>query len=159
MLTLFRSSLSCFATRWGRLCCPGHFEMFQVSSQSGRILPLEAVASFCEEHNIVVVVDGTQSCQLLLSAQKKQILDRVDFFVMSTHKWIGNVKTCGLIRLISVFDNNCTPSIFYYKPGTRVLDQLHVRQPYLLVGNHSRLKQPPLKRFSKNKCSLYRGPT
>ena len=133
--------------------------MFQVSSQSGRILPLEAVASFCEEHNIVVVVDGTQSCQLLLSAQKKQILDRVDFFVMSTHKWIGNVKTCGLIRLISVFDNNCTPSIFYYKPGTRVLDQLHVRQPYLLVGNHSRLKQPPLKRFSKNKCFLYRGPT
>ena len=78
--------------------------MFQVSSQSGRILPLEAVASFCEEHNIVVVVDGTQSCQLLLSAQKKQILDRVDFFVMSTHKWIGNVKTCGLIRLISIFD-------------------------------------------------------
>ena len=78
--------------------------MFQVSSQSGRILPLEAVASFCEEHNIVVVVDGTQSCQLLLSAQKKQILDRVDFFVMSTHKWIGNLKTCGLIRWISVFD-------------------------------------------------------
>ena len=112
MLTLSRSSLSCFATRWGRLCCPGHFEMFQVSSQSGRILPLEAVASFCEEHNIVVVVDGTQSCQLLLSAQKKQILDRVDFFVMSTHKWIGNVKTCGLIRLISVLNTSCIPSIF-----------------------------------------------
>ena len=147
MLTLFRSSLSCFATRWGRLCCPGHFEMFQVSSQSGRILPLEAVASFCEEHNIVVVVDGTQSCQLLLSAQKKQILDRVDFFVMSTHKWIGNVKTCGLIRLISVLNTSCIPSIF--KPGTKVLDQLHVLRPYLLVGNHSRLKQPLLKRFSK----------
>ena len=148
MLTLSRSSLSCFATRWGRLCCPGHFEMFQVSSQSGRILPLEAVASFCEEHNIVVVVDGTQSCQLLLSAQKKQILDRVDFFVMSTHKWIGNVKTCGLIRLISVFDIKLF-SIFFFKPGTKVLDQLHVLQPYLLVGNHSRLKQLLLKRFPK----------
>ena len=156
---LFRSSLYCFATRWGRLCCPGHFEMFQVSSQSGRILPLEAVASFCEEHNIVVVVDGTQSCQLLLSAQKKQILDRVDFFVMSTHKWIGNVKTCGLIRLISVLNTSCIPSIFFFKPGTKVLDQLLVLRPYLLVGNHSRLKQPLLKRFSKNKCSLYRGPT
>ena len=70
----------------------------QVSSQSGRILPLETVASFCEEHKIVLVVDGTQSCQLLLSSQKKAVLDRVDFFVMSTHKWIGNVKTCGLIR-------------------------------------------------------------
>ena len=147
MLTLSRSSLSCFATRWGRPGCPGHFEMFQVSSQSGRILPLEAVASFCEEHNIVVVVDGTQSCQLLLSAQKKQILDRVDFFVMSTHKWIGNVKTCGLIRLISFLNTSCILSIF--KPGTKVLDQLHVLQPYLLVGNHSRLKQPLLKRFSK----------
>ena len=141
------------------LCCPGHFEMFQVSSQSGRILPLEAVASFCEEHNIVVVVDGTQSCQLLLSAQKKQILDRVDFFVMSTHKWIGNVKTCGLIRLISVLKTSCIPSIFFFKPGTKVLDQLLVLRPYLLVGNHSRLKQPLLKRFSKNECSLYRGPT
>ena len=86
--------------------------MFQVSSQSGRILPLEAVASFCEEHNIVVVVDGTQSCQLLLSAQKKQILDRVDFFVMSTHKWIGNVKTCGLIRLISILNTSCSPYSF-----------------------------------------------
>ena len=139
--------------------CPGHFEMFQVSSQSGRILPLEAVASFCEEHNIVVVVDGTQSCQLLLSAQKKQILDRVDFFVMSTHKWIGNVKTCGLIRLISVLTSNCFPSIFYFKPGTKVLDQLHVLRPYLLVGNHSRLKQPLLKRLSKNECFLnHRGP-
>ena len=140
------------------LCCPGHFEMFQVSSQSGRILPLEAVASFCEEHNIIVVVDGTQSCQLLLSAQKKQILDRVDFFVMSTHKWIGNVKTCGLIRLISVLTTSCIPSTFFFKPGTKVLDQLHVLQPYLLVGNHSRPKQPLLKRFSKNECSLYRGP-
>ena len=55
-----------------------------MSSQSGRILPLETVASFCEEHNIVLVVDGTQSCQLLFSAQKKAVLDRVDFFVMST---------------------------------------------------------------------------
>ena len=132
--------------------------MFQVSSQSGRILPLEAVASFCEEHNIVVVVDGTQSCQLLLSAQKKQILDRVDFFVMSTHKWIGNVKTCGLIRLASVLNTSCIQSIFFFKPGTKVLDQLHVLRPYLLVGNHSRLKQPLLKRFSKNECFLnHRG--
>jgi selenocysteine lyase/cysteine desulfurase len=60
-------------------------------------LPLEAVAAFCLEHSIVLVVDGTQSCHLLLSDQKA-VLDKVDFFVMSTHKWIGNVKTCGLIR-------------------------------------------------------------
>ena len=76
---------------------------------------METVASFCEEHNIVLVVDGTQSCQLLLSAQKKAVLDRVDFFVMSTHKWIGNVKTCGLIRyfLVVKITDQSTSNIRY----------------------------------------------
>ncbi len=23
---------------------------------------------------------------------------KVDYFVMSTHKWLGNIKTCGIIR-------------------------------------------------------------
>jgi len=89
------------------LCCD------QVASQSGRILPLDTVANFCEEHGVVLVVDGTQSCQLLLSPQKKAILDRIDFFVMSTHKWIGNVKTCGLIRYRSLASLPCAPAISF----------------------------------------------
>ena len=71
--------------------------IFQVASQSGRSLPLEAVARFCRENGVALVVDGTQSCHLFFGKQKA-LLDQVDFFVMSTHKWIGNVKTCGLIR-------------------------------------------------------------
>ena len=62
---------------------------------------------------MVLVVDGTQSCQLLLSPQKKAILDRIDFFVMSTHKWIGNVKTCGLIRYRSLASLPCAPAISF----------------------------------------------
>ena len=68
----------------------------QVASQTGRILPLEAVSRFCQENNIVLVVDGTQSCQLFFGKNKKQIL-AADYFVMSTHKWLSNVKTCGLV--------------------------------------------------------------
>lgn len=60
----------------------------EVASQSGRILPLDAVAEFCEKRSIVLVVDGTQSCQLFFG-NKKNVLNKVDYFVMSTHKWLG----------------------------------------------------------------------
>lgn len=68
-----------------------------VASQSGRILPLNEIANFCQEHGIKIVVDGTQSCELLLG-NNRDVLKKIDFFVMSTHKWLGNVKTCGIIR-------------------------------------------------------------
>ncbi|XP_057311153.1 uncharacterized protein LOC130648998 isoform X1 [Hydractinia symbiolongicarpus] len=68
----------------------------EVSSQSGRVLPLKAIAKFCKTNNIVLVVDGTQSCELFFG-DNVDVLKEVDYFVMSTHKWIGNVKTCGVV--------------------------------------------------------------
>ena len=49
----------------------------ETSSQSGRILPLDTVAKFCRQNSITLVVDGTQSCQLLFKKNKKDILDQV----------------------------------------------------------------------------------
>lgn len=62
----------------------------EIASQSGRQLPLEAIAGFCESHAVKLVVDGTQSCQLFFGNQKK-VLKKVDYFVMSTHKWLGKI--------------------------------------------------------------------
>eukprot|EP00111_Clytia_hemisphaerica_P016719 TCONS_00049577-protein len=69
----------------------------EIASQSGRQLPLNAIADFCDSHGVKLVVDGTQSCQLFFGS-KKNVLQKIDYFVMSTHKWIGNTKTCGIIR-------------------------------------------------------------
>jgi len=66
----------------------------EIASQSGRQLPLETIACFCEKRRIKLVVDGTQSCQLFFGNQKK-VLQKVDYFVMSTHKWIGkDIQLC-----------------------------------------------------------------
>ena len=64
----------------------------EVASQSGRILPLSEIAAYCEKRGILLVVDGTQSFEF--SSEK---IREVDYWVMSTHKWLGNVKTCGLV--------------------------------------------------------------
>lgn len=62
----------------------------EIASQSGRQLPIEAIADFCESKGVELVVDGTQSCQLFFG-NKKQVLHKIDYFVMSTHKWIGEL--------------------------------------------------------------------
>jgi O-acetylhomoserine/O-acetylserine sulfhydrylase-like pyridoxal-dependent enzyme len=49
----------------------------ETASQSGRILPLEAVAKFCRQNSVILVVDGTQSCQLLFAKNKFELLDQV----------------------------------------------------------------------------------
>ena len=49
----------------------------ETSSQSGRILPIEVVAKFCRKKSVILVIDGTQSCQLLFKKNKKEILDQV----------------------------------------------------------------------------------
>jgi len=84
----------------------------QVASQTGRVLPLDAVSKFCKENNIILVVDGTQSCQLFFGKNKKQ-LENVDFFVMSTHKWISNVKTCGIVLFKDLESAPCPPAISF----------------------------------------------
>jgi len=84
----------------------------QVASQTGRVLSLEPISKFCRENNVVLVVDGTQSCQLFFGKSKKQ-LKNVDFFVMSTHKWISNVKTCGVILFKDLNSAPCPPAISF----------------------------------------------
>jgi len=84
----------------------------QVASQTGRILSLDPVTRFCNENNIILVVDGTQSCQLFFGKNKKSILN-VDYFVMSTHKWISNVKTCGLVIYKDVEKHPIPPAISF----------------------------------------------
>ena len=64
----------------------------EIASQTGRILPLLEIAEYCEKRNIILVVDGTQSFDF-----KDSKIEKVDYWVMSTHKWISNVKTCGLV--------------------------------------------------------------
>lgn len=71
------------------LCCD------EISSQTGRILPLEAVGQWCEEKGILLIVDGTQGIDFSNTSQK---LKYVDYYVLSTHKWLGNVKTAGIVR-------------------------------------------------------------
>ena len=64
----------------------------EIASQTGRILPLLEIAEYCEKRNIILVVDGTQSFEFGNSK-----IEKVDYWVMSTHKWISNVKTCGVV--------------------------------------------------------------
>ena len=64
----------------------------EIASQTGRILPLLEIAEYCEKRNIILVVDGTQSFEFTSSK-----IEKVDYWVMSTHKWISNVKTCGVV--------------------------------------------------------------
>ena len=66
----------------------------QVASQSGRVLPLEAIIDFCQRRRVKLVTDGTQSCQLFFG-NHKEVLKKVDYFVMSTHKWIGKLQCVG----------------------------------------------------------------
>ena len=56
----------------------------QVASQTGRLLPLEAVGRFCKENSVVLVVDCTQSCQLFFGKQKKQ-LELADYMVINSN--------------------------------------------------------------------------
>ena len=64
----------------------------EIASQTGRILPLLQIAEYCEKKNIIFVVDGTQSFDFEISK-----LAKIDYWIMSTHKWMANVKTCGVI--------------------------------------------------------------
>jgi len=99
----------------------------QVASQSGRILPLEAVVRFCKENGIKLVVDGTQSLQIFFGRNKK-VLDDVDYFVMSTHKWMGNIKTCGIIRFKCLSSPPCPPAISFGWSPPSGLDMLSLDQ-------------------------------
>ena len=55
----------------------------ETASQSGRILPLEIVSTFCRQHSIKLIVDGTQSCQLLFAKNKHEILNQVKICTQS----------------------------------------------------------------------------
>lgn len=64
----------------------------RVTSQSGRLLPVGEVIDWCKGKGIVSVIDGTQEFEFNYDSWP-------DYFVMSTHKWLGNVKTCSVIRV------------------------------------------------------------
>jgi selenocysteine lyase/cysteine desulfurase len=64
----------------------------RVASQSGRLLPLRPVVEWCSRNGVTSVVDGTQDFTF-----QNEIWP--DYFVMSTHKWLCNVKTCAIIRM------------------------------------------------------------
>ena len=77
---------------------------------------MEPVSRFCKDNNIVLVVDGTQSCQQFFGKNKQHILN-VDYFVMSTHKWLSNVKTCGIVLFKDPDQHPVPPAIsFGWKP-------------------------------------------
>jgi len=109
----------------------------QVSSQSGRILPLDAVSRFCQDNGIILVVDGTQSCELFFNRNMKEQLDNVDYFVMSSHKWLGNIRTCGVVRFKSIKSAPSPPVISFgwsqvHNRDKQTLDQ--VRSQFMWIG-------------------------
>jgi 5-histidylcysteine sulfoxide synthase len=63
-----------------------------VASQTGRILPLRAVVEWCSAKTVISVIDGTQACWFDNNVWP-------DYYVMSTHKWLGNIKTCAVVRI------------------------------------------------------------
>ena len=63
-----------------------------VASQTGRILPLPAVVKWCRQKNVISVIDGTQACWFEHDVWP-------DYYVLSTHKWLGNIKTCAIVRI------------------------------------------------------------
>jgi len=66
--------------------------MDHVASLSGRILPVAEVVAWCRTHGIVSIVDGTASAEFELAVFP-------DYYVLSTHKWLCNVKTCAIVRV------------------------------------------------------------
>ena len=63
-----------------------------IASQTGRILPLREVVEWCSARNVISVIDGTQACWFDNKVWP-------DYYVMSTHKWLGNIKTCAVVRI------------------------------------------------------------
>ena len=63
-----------------------------ISSQSGRLLPMSAVVTWCAAHDVITVIDGTQVCSF-----DNDIWP--DYYVLSTHKWLCNIKTCCVVRI------------------------------------------------------------
>ena len=80
----------------------------EIASQSGRILPLAKIAEFCERKNIILIVDGTQSFDF-----SELKMEKIDYWVMSTHKWIANVKTCGVVLWNDTVDCPKPPAVSF----------------------------------------------
>jgi len=106
----------------------------QVASQTGRVLSLDPISKFCKDNNIILVVDGTQSCQLFFGKHRKQ-LQNVDYFVMSTHKWISNVKTCGVVVFKDLQSSPRPPAISFgwenNHSKTQSIDKIRARFQWL----------------------------
>lgn len=64
----------------------------QVASQSGRVLPMTAVVKWCRSKGVISVIDGTQSNTFENDTWP-------DYYVLSTHKWLCNAKTCCVVRI------------------------------------------------------------
>jgi len=80
----------------------------ETASQSGRILPLEIVSTFCRQNSIKLIVDGTQSCQLLFAKNKQEIMDQVKI----RRNWSRDGSNFGLhLKITSV---NCSMSQMYF---------------------------------------------
>lgn len=62
-----------------------------VTSQSTRILPINEVIEWCNSKNVILIVDGTQSADIILDKYPS-------YYLFSTQKWLSNVKTCGVLR-------------------------------------------------------------
>nr|XP_012557475.2 uncharacterized protein LOC100215679 [Hydra vulgaris]XP_047133732.1 uncharacterized protein LOC100215679 [Hydra vulgaris]XP_047133733.1 uncharacterized protein LOC100215679 [Hydra vulgaris]XP_047133734.1 uncharacterized protein LOC100215679 [Hydra vulgaris] len=104
-----------------------------IASQSGRILPLKEISSFCALHKITFVVDGTQCCELLFE-DNIQLLDHVDYFVMSTHKWIGNTKSCGIIRFKNIEACPRPPAISFGWDNSEGKSHSQIKAGYMWLG-------------------------
>ena len=104
-----------------------------VASQSGRILPLKEIIQFCKIRNIILVVDGTQSCELLLE-NNIEVLQDIDYFVMSMHKWVGNAKSCGVIRFKDVETCPRPPTISFGWQPIKEKSYSQIKAGYMWLG-------------------------
>ena len=89
-----------------------------IASQTGRCLPLMGVVEWCREKGVTLVVDGTGvadffSLREMCQKRRKDVASTStnttpvfrpddgwpDYYVLSTHKWLGNSKTCAIVRV------------------------------------------------------------
>ncbi|CAD7946966.1 unnamed protein product [Amoebophrya sp. A120] len=100
-VALFCEDVATFLASLQRTFNDTHFQVLiadEITSQTARHLPVREVGKWCEERNVVFIVDGTQQFDFTDRRDVKERLEFVDYYVLSTHKWLGNTKTAGVVR-------------------------------------------------------------
>lgn len=87
---------------------------------TGQVLPLPAIARFCQEHNLRLLVDGAQSLGVL-----PLDLTGVDFYAATGHKWLCGPAGLGVLYIHPQYRDVVQPT----HCGWRGLQGFHDQHP------------------------------